>query len=68
MGPRDCAAHCLGTQIRQECTEYPGQIRPLTGSALQIGKAMGCALCSSPTLSRAVGWATQLPMCSGKVL
>lgn len=28
---------------------------------------MGCAFCSSTTVNRAVGWARQLPVCSGNV-
>ena len=29
---------------------------------------MGCALCSGVTVRRAVGWAMQLAVCSGKTL
>lgn len=45
------------------CTEFPGQVRP--PSALQMGKAVGCALSSGATVSRAFGWALQLPVYSG---
>ena len=38
-------------------TEFPLQTGA-TGFALQMGKAMDCALCSSATVSRADGWAT----------
>lgn len=39
-----------------------------TSSAVQLEKAKGCVLCSSSTVSRAVGWATQLPvLCLGSL-
>lgn len=47
----------LGTQIRQKlCTgyHYPGKA---SSFALKTGKATGCALCPSDTVSRTVGWA-----------
>lgn len=47
------------------CIKLPNQVRLLTGFALHMGKARGCALCSSAIMSKAVGWATLLPMCSG---
>ena len=51
------------------CTEYAGHVRPLLLLCTQ-GKpqAVHCALCLSATLSRAVGWAMQPPVCFGKVL
>ena len=35
--------------------------------ALQTGTTEGCALCSSATVIRTVGWAKQLTMCCAKV-
>lgn len=66
MGPKACTAHCFGIQIRLECVL---NILARCGHYffLQIGKAMCCSLCSSVTVSRAIGWATQLLMCSGWV-
>lgn len=44
----------LGTWVRQECTEYRGQARPLV-FALQMVKATVCAPCSSGTVSWLLG-------------
>lgn len=34
---------------------------------LQLGEVTSCAFCSSATVIRAVGWAPQLPKCSGYI-
>ena len=47
------------------CTGYLSE--EATSFALQTGKVMGCTSDSSATESRAVGWATQLAVCSGQV-
>ena len=66
MGPRVCTAHCLGTQVRPECT-LNILVCEATSFALQMEGAAGCACCSGITRSRAVEWAAQLPVCSGQV-
>lgn len=55
-------ANCLGNQIRQDCAVNSLADRA-SDFALQKGKAMGCALCSSATVCGAVEWAMQLSMC-----
>lgn len=47
------------------CTGYLSE--EATSFALQTGKVMGCTSDSSATESRAVGWATELSVYSGKV-
>lgn len=51
IGPRAYVTHSLGTQISQDCVLIPWPDRA-TGFALQLGKAMGCALCPNVTVSR----------------
>lgn len=65
MDPRSCIAHCLGTRIRQDC---------MLNSPARWGHGFCFAdreiheFCSSATVSSTVGWAIQLPVCSGEVL
>ena len=47
------------------CNEFPGQVRPPVLLCRQ--EAMGCALCPSATVQRAVEQATQLLVCSGSL-
>ena len=67
-----CIALLFGTPNQAiVCTEFLGQVRTpvffvcLFLFFLKIGKDMGCALCSSATLIRGVGWPMQFPVCSG---
>lgn len=57
---------CLGTLIRQECTlnilvRWGHQFWPANRGGHD------CVVYSNTTVSRAIGWAVHLPMCSSKV-
>ena len=47
------------------CTQYLGQVRTPIFFFPENRERYGCALCSSATLIRGVGWRMQLPVCSG---
>lgn len=61
-----CMAHCLVIQIKQTYALSSLDIWA-SSFALQIQKTTGYALCSSVTVSREVGWATQPTECFGYI-
>lgn len=66
MGPWTCLAHYFEIWIMYTCT-WSILVRQGPGVVLQTWKAMNCAFCVSPTVSKAFGWTMQLLVCFGKV-